>query len=165
MKKVIFAAASILAIVSCGSNGQTTWTISNLQVVSDACETNDPADPLTGTFDITIDGSNFTFAHTALEIEGSSSTFTEQANSVDATKTFENTEFSPCVAKTDDTFTITVADSNRRLDNNDTLTVVWNHVESDASATAGACNSTTPPLWFVDLPCTTQQTFTLTKVQ
>ena len=163
MKKTyISMLASAALLVGCGGSADTTtWTVSNLNVVSDGCELNDPMDPLAGLFDITIDGSTVTFAHTTLEIEGTSTTFSEQDNEVIATNSREDsTSAAPCTAKLDDAFTISVTDEDRRLENNSELQVSWNHQESDVSSTPGACGGN---VWFVDLPCTSVLTFTLTK--
>lgn len=149
------------ALFACsGSGDKTTWTISDVQTVgTDECEINPTAEPFVGSFDISIDGSNFTFAHTDLELEATTDDFSEQADEVTVTGTTENTEFPPCTAQLDDSFVITAEDGDKRIENNDTLTVVWNHEETDASAVAGDCAGE----WFVDLPCQSQVTFTLTK--
>lgn len=162
MKHIITSIiATSLLLIGCGSSGEkTTWTVSNVNALSDTCDLHDPSDPLSGTFDITIDGKNVTFAHTNLEIEGTSSTFSEQDNEVVATNTREDfSTVPPCTARLDDSFTIMVADEDRRLENNSELQVRWNHAESDVSNNIGDCAGQ----WFVDLPCSSVITFTLTK--
>lgn len=163
MKKTLsFALIASALMMACSNNDATTWTVSNLQVVgTDECEINDPADPLSGNFNITIDGNTFTMAHAELTIEASGDRSSDQADDVTLTNSTENSDYADCTAKLEDTFVVSATDGDLRIENNDTLTVVWNHTETDVSNTADACAGD----WFVDLPCSSQLTFDLTKAE
>ena len=67
-----------------------------------------------------------------------------------------------CVVSITDTYTMTAGDTSRRLDNNDTMTVVWEHTQTDTSDTQGFCG--TDNFFPRVLPCDATITFDLTKV-
>ena len=165
MKKTIFLASlASMLMLACSDNDSTTWTISNVVYSGDNCQLEDPEEPFEGTMSITIDGSNVTLAHTELTIEGSTSDFSEQDDDVTLTNKFEEpVETTDCIVEQADTFVVSATDGDLRLENNDALTVVWSHTETDVSNTANTCND--GDHWFVSLPCTSQVTFDLTKAE
>lgn len=161
MKRTLTTLALTALLAACGTSS-TTWEVSNLAVVSDDCEVHDPADPLAGNFMITIDGSNVTMEHETLaNLGGTTSDYIEGDNVVtvngSSQTSVENTD---CTAGLAEQFTLTLDDPLLRLENNDTLSVVWDHDETDESTTPGACAGD----WFVTLPCASELTFTLTKI-
>jgi hypothetical protein len=156
-KLSLFLSAVLLA--ACGGQGTTTWTVSNVIAVSDTCEFHDPANPLAGEFDITIEDSTVTIEHKELDVSATMSDYLETDDTFILNGESENTEFSPCTVKLAEKFTLALTETTKRIDTNDTLNVTWDHTETDESATDGDCTG----VWFVPLPCESQITFTLTQ--
>jgi hypothetical protein len=142
--------------------GPLTWTVSDYTVVVDAedeggCEAVSPTEPL-NEFELTIDGSTATLESVELILGGTSEDYSPEDDTVIFTDSFED-GLDDCVVDALDTFTVELDDPNVSLDQNTTVQVTWDHEESDASATPGACDG----VWFVALPCASQATFTLTQ--
>jgi hypothetical protein len=157
MKRTFIAMLLAGLAAGCGTSNLT-WEISDVTYgASDECEFS-AGDPISGNFLMTISGETVTMEHESLiGVGGSTTDYLETDDVVTLEGTFQNTDVPPCVVKYDDTF--------KRLDTNDTLTVKWTHVENDDSSSGTACRDSDPPLWDVDLPCTTIVNFTLTKVE
>lgn len=154
-----------------GSGGSgiiaTTWDVSEYMVVgTDPCGavTEDPPDFVFNAFDITIDGSDAALESVDFVLGGVTMTYDPTDSTVIFTDSFtDGPDAVPdCVVDQTDMFTVELDDSSVSLDQNTTVQVTWDHDESDGSAVLGTCDR---PVWFVDLPCTSQATFTLTQVQ
>jgi hypothetical protein len=188
MKKVFFVCVLVAGLgVGCGEDtgetggsagnggtggspviGPLTWTVSNYTVVSDDCESASPTIPLTS-FEITIDGDMATLESDDLMVPatgnplgGVSMPYSPEDDPVIFTASYEDGVVTApdCVVGAMDTFTVVLDDPTVSLDQNEIVDVTWDHAEIDDSETTGACD---PPIWFVDLPCDSRSTFTLTQ--
>jgi len=144
-----------------GIIGPLTWDVSAYTVVNDACEAVEPNPPLTA-FEITIDGSDAALESVDLVLGGVTMTYDPADSTVVFTDSFTDGPMAvpDCVVDLMDMFTVVLDDPSVSLDQNTTVQVTWDHEESDGSAVPGTCDR---PVWFVDLPCTSQATFTLTQ--
>ncbi|MDH3622540.1 MAG: hypothetical protein OES69_09530 [Myxococcales bacterium] len=154
-----------------GIIGPLTWDVSNYAVDTDECQSASPTDPLIA-FDITIDGSTATLESLDLMVPGTGEplggvtmTYDPAAGTVVFTTSFMDSavKFPDCVVDATDTFTVSLDNPTVSLDQNTTAEVTWVHAEEESAASAmpGACIGN----WFVDPPCTSQSTFTLTQQQ
>ncbi|MFZ1866619.1 MAG: hypothetical protein WAU39_20530 [Polyangiales bacterium] len=142
-----------------GGNGvTTTWTTPGLTIVGDECDFF--VDEALA-FDITIDGSMVVMqdADPQSSLEASTDSYSPQQDEVLLNGLATNDNFPPCVVQLDDAFQLLLDDPNVSLDQNDTVQVTWDHVETDVSDVPGDCAGE----WFVDLPCSGEATFTLTQ--
>ncbi|MDH3201116.1 MAG: hypothetical protein OEM15_09505 [Myxococcales bacterium] len=145
-----------------GIIGPLTWDVSGYTVESDGCEAVSPTEPLTA-FDVTIEGSDAALESVDLVLGGVTMTYDPADSTVEFTDSFTDGPMAvpDCVVDLMDTFTVVLGDPSVSLDQNTTVQVTWDHdeSESDESAMPGACDGA----WFVDLPCDSQATFTLTQ--
>ena len=150
--------------------GPLTWTVSGYTVVDDGCEAVSPTEPLTA-FELVIAGSGAVLESLDLEVPstgeplgGIADPYSPDQDVVVFEASFEDgLESEPdCVVDVMDTFTVELDDPSVSLDQNDTVQVTWDHDEAESpdSAFEGACDL---PVWFVQLPCASQATFTLTQ--
>ena len=150
--------------------GPLTWTVSNYTVVDDGCEAVSPTEPLNA-FELVIAGSGAVLESLDLEVPstgeplgGIADPYSPDQDVVVFEASFQDglaTE-PDCVVDVMDTFTVELDDPSVSLDQNDTVQVTWDHDEAESpdSASEGACDL---PVWFVQLPCASQATFTLTQ--
>lgn len=189
MNKVFLAVALISGLaVGCDSTdtgntggaggapviGPLTWTVSNytvqpVQGIMDACEavTENPPDFVFNTFEITIDGDTATLVSefdnpSGEPLGGVADPYSPSDDPVIFVSTYTDGVMAvpDCIVEVTDEFSVALDDPLLSLDQNATVQVTWNHDESDGSVMLGTCD---PPVWFVDLPCTSQATFTLTQ--
>lgn len=141
-----------------GTIGPLTWTTPGLTVVGDDCDFFlDEA----LTFEMVIQGSTVVLSDADPEssLEVSTDDYSPEQDEVLLTAVVNNESFPPCVVELDDAFQLLLDDPDVSLDQNDTVQVTWNHVETDVSAIEGDCEGE----WFVPLPCAGEATFTLTQ--
>jgi hypothetical protein len=140
--------------------GPLTWTTSDITVVGDECEfLLNPEEDVPAEFEITIVGSTVIMDEPGTSLEASTDNYSPELDEVLLTGLTTNDEFPPCVVELDDAFELVLDDPDLSLDENTTVQVTWNHVESDVSDNPGDCEGE----WFVPLPCVTEATFTLTQ--
>ena len=89
----------------------------------------------------------------------STDSYSPEEDAVLLTGLATNDNFPPCVVGLDDAMQLTLDDPDLSLDENDTVQVTWDHVETDESDVSGDCEGE----WFVALPCSGQATLTLTQ--
>ncbi|MGB5367824.1 MAG: hypothetical protein WBN15_20835 [Polyangiales bacterium] len=149
--------------------GPLTWTVSDYTVVTDACEAvaEDPPDFVFNTFEITIDGDVATLVSEfdnfgGEPLGGVADPYSPDDNPVIFASSYTTgvMETPDCVVNVTDEYSVALEDPFVSLDQNATVEVTWNHDESDGSVTPGTCD---PPVWFVELRCASQATFTLTQ--
>ena len=141
-----------------GTIGPLTWTTPGLTVVGDECDFFlDEA----LTFEMTIQGSTVVLSDADPEsaLEVSTDNYSPEQDEVLLSAVLNNDNFPPCVVELDDAFQLLLDDPDVSLDQNDTVQVTWDHVETDVSAMVGDCEGE----WFVPLPCAGEATFTLTQ--
>ncbi|MGB3052831.1 MAG: hypothetical protein WBB42_17645 [Polyangiales bacterium] len=139
-----------------GVIGPLTWVASDLTVVgTDACEFFDPAEALS--FEMTIDGSTVTMMDTATSLTVSTDNYFDTADEVLLTGSAENDNNDPCIVMLNDAMQLGLDNIDVSLDQNDTLSVTWDHDEAETST--DEC----PDVWFVALPCSGEATLTLTQ--
>jgi hypothetical protein len=124
--------------------------------VGDTCEffVDEPLE-----FEITIDGSTVTMDETGSSLQASTDSYEPTDDEVTLEGEALNDDYPPCVAQLNDAFALTLDDPDLSLDENTTVEVTWDHDELDVSDTVGDCAG----VWFVDLPCAGEATFTLTQ--
>ncbi len=142
-----------------GVIGPLTWTGSTLTIVGDECEFFVEEEVLT--LEITIQGSTVIMsdADPISSLEATTDSYSPEDDQVLLTGSLINDDFPPCKVDLDDAFTLLLNDPNSSLDQNQTVQVTWDHVETDVSDTVGDCQG----VWFADLPCAGEVTFTLTQ--
>lgn len=139
-----------------GSIGPLTWVASDLTIVgTDECMFFDEAEALT--FEMTIQGSTVTMDQTVTSLTVSTDNYLPTDDEVTLTGSTENSNNDPCVVMLDDAFRLLLDDPSVSLDQNDTLSVTWDHVEEEVST--DECQG----VWFNDLPCAGEATLTLTQ--
>ncbi|NNE17554.1 MAG: hypothetical protein HKN10_03650 [Myxococcales bacterium] len=151
-----------------GTIGPLTWVASDITVVGmDECNFFNPDEALM--FEMTIDGSTLTL----VQSDGpsvSTDNYFDTADEVIVSGSAEDSTQDPCIVMLDDAMQLGLDNPDVSIDQNDTLSVTWNHVEEDiSSAYDDACtlddegNPLDPILWFADLPCSGEATMTLTQ--
>jgi hypothetical protein len=125
--------------------------------VGDACELGD----LEGVFVIKTAGSMATMELEEFVLDAATSDYSPDLDEVTMTGSIEDDTVPPCTVAITDTFDLFLDDTSVSLPENSTLQVQWDHVEQDASANPGDCGD---GVWFVELPCTTSEDFTLTQL-
>ncbi|MGB5313287.1 MAG: hypothetical protein WBN38_14560 [Polyangiales bacterium] len=150
--------------------GPLTWTVSGYTVVDDECDAVTPTEPLEA-FELVIAGTGAVLESLDLVVPGTGQPLGGIADPYGPEQdivVFE-AEFkdgpgdeSDCVVDAMDVFTVELDDPSVSLDQNETVQVTWDHDEAESpdSAFEGACDL---PVWFVQLPCSSQATFTLTQ--
>lgn len=144
-----------------GVIGPLTWTSSDLTIVGeDECMFFLESEALT--FQMTISGSNVTMATQLGDspdsiLSVSTDDYMDTDDEVTLVGSTTNDNFDPCVVMLDDAFRLGLDDPDVSLDQNDTLSVVWDHVEDEVSE--NECMG----IWFNDLPCSGEATLTLTQ--
>ncbi len=138
-----------------GTIGPLTWVASDVTIVGmDECEFFNPDEALS--FEMTIDGSTLTLAQsTGLSV--STDNYFDTADEVTVTGSGEDSSQDPCIVMLDDAMQLGLDDPDLSIDQNDTLSVIWDHSEDETSV--DEC----PGVWFVDLPCSGEVTMTLTQ--
>jgi hypothetical protein len=151
--------------------GPLTWTVSEYRVVDEECGAVNPTEPL-NEFELVIAGTGAVLESLDLVVPGTgqplggiADPYGPEQDVVVFEAEFQDgpTEVPDCVVDAMDTFTVVLDDPSVSLDQNETVQVTWDHVESESpdSAFEGACD---PPVWFnIQLPCGDQATFTLTQ--
>lgn len=141
-----------------GVIGPLTWSTPGLTVVGDDCDFF-ADEPLT--FEITIVGSTVIMqdADVQSSLEATTDDYSPEQDEILLNGLTTNDDFPPCVVELDDAFRLTLDDPDVSLDQNDTVQVTWDHVETDVSDVANGCEGE----WFVPLPCAGEATFTLTQ--
>lgn len=150
--------------------GPLTWTVSAYTVVDDACEAVSPTEPLEA-FELVIAGSGAVLESLDLVVPGTGAPlggiadpYSPEQDIVVFEASFEDGPATDpdCVVDAMDTFTVALDNPTVSLDQNETVQVTWDHEETESpdSASEGACDL---PVWFVQLPCESQATFTLTQ--
>jgi hypothetical protein len=155
--------------------GPLTWNVSNYTVVvdseaDDGCEAVSPTEPLTA-FELVIAGTgavleslDLTVPSTGEPLGGIADPYGPEQDVVVFEASFQDgpATDTDCVVDEMDTFTVELDDPTVSLDQNETVQVTWDHDEAEStdSASEGACD---PPVWFVQLSCASQATFTLTQ--
>jgi hypothetical protein len=138
--------------------GPLTWSAPGLTIVGDDCEffVDEPI-----VFEMTIQGSNVVMedADPQSDLAVSTDSYSPEQDEVLLTGFATNDNFPPCVAGLDDAFQLMLDDPDLSLDENDTVQVTWDHVETDESDVIGDCEGE----WFIPLPCSGEVTFTLTQ--
>lgn len=151
--------------------GPLTWTVSAYTVVTDECGAVSPTEPLEA-FELVIAGTGAVLESLELVVPGTgqplggiADPYGPEQDVVVFEADFQDgpADEPDCVVDAMDTFTVELDDPDVSLDQNETVQVTWDHDESESadSAFEGACD---PPVWFnIELPCTSQATFTLTQ--
>lgn len=138
--------------------GPLTWSTPGLTIAGDNCEffVDEPI-----VFEMTIQGSNVVMedADPQSDLTVSTDSYSPEQAEVLLTGLAMNDNFPPCVVGLDDAMRLRLDDADLSLDENETVQVTWDHVETDASDTPGDCEGE----WFVPLPCEGEATFTLTQ--
>jgi len=138
--------------------GPLTWSAPGLTIVGDNCEffVDEPI-----VFEMTIQGSNVVMedADPQSDLTVSTDSYSPEQDEVLLTGLAMNDNFPPCVVGLDDAMQLTLDDRDLSLDENETVQVTWDHVETDESDVLGDCVDE----WFVPLPCEGEATFTLTQ--
>ena len=144
-----------------GVIGPLTWTSSDLTIEGDdECMFFLESEALT--FQMTIDGSNVTMVTQLGDspdsiLSVSTDDYMDTDDSVTLIGSTTNEKFDPCVVTLDDAFRLGLDNTDVSLDQNATLSVVWNHVEEEFST--DECLG----VWFNDLPCSGEANLTLTQ--
>ncbi len=138
-----------------GSIGPLTWVSSNLTIVpTDGCEFFSDSRALT--FEMTIQGSTLTLVESS-GMTVSTDEYMETDDEVTVAGLAEDSSQDPCLVELDDAMQLGLDDPDVRIDQNDTLSVTWNHAEAELST--DECQG----VWWVDLPCSGVATLTLTQ--
>lgn len=180
MKRAFFGIAFIAAVAAAGCSGTDgagggggagaggaggapiigplTWTTPGLTIVGDNCEFFVDA---AMEFEMTIQGSDVLMedADPESDLTVSTDRYSPEQDEVLLNGFATNTMFPPCVVGLDDAMRLALDDPDLSLDENDTVQVTWDHVETDESDVLGDCLGE----WFVPLPCEGEATFTLTQ--
>jgi len=136
--------------------GPLTWVSSDITIVgTDECMFFNETEALT--FEMTIDGSTLTLMDTDTSLTLSTDNYFDTADEVTVTGSAENSNFAPCVVMLDDAMQLGLDDVDVSIDQNDTLSVIWDHAEDEVST--DECMG----VWFNDLPCAGEVTLTLTQ--
>lgn len=144
-----------------GVIGPLTWTSSDLTIVgTDECMFFLESEALT--FEMTIDGTNVSMVTQLGDspdsiLAVSTNDYSPTDDEVTLTGTTTNDDFAPCEVTLDDAFRLGLDDPDVSLDQNDTLSVIWDHAEQELST--DECGG----VWFNDLPCSGEATLTLTQ--
>ncbi|MFW2389512.1 MAG: hypothetical protein ACN4G0_14320 [Polyangiales bacterium] len=144
-----------------GSIGPLTWVSSDIMIVGeDECMFFLESESLT--FEMTIEGSNLTIATQLGDspdsiLSASTDSYAPTDDEVSVFGSIDNSNFDPCIVQLDDAFQLGLDDPDVSIDQNDTLSVVWNHVEEELST--DECEG----IWFNVLPCAGEATMTLTQ--
>ena len=139
-----------------GSIGPLTWIASDITIVGeDECGFFNENEALT--FEMTIDGSTLTLVDPDTSLTVSTDNYFDTADEVPVDGRAENSNFDPCVVQLDDAMQLGLDDTDVSIDLNDTLSVVWDHVEAELST--DECEG----VWFNALPCSGEVTMTLTQ--
>ncbi len=138
--------------------GPLTWSAPGLTIVGDDCDffVDEPL-----VFEMTIEGSNVVMedADPQSALTVSTDSYSPEDDEVLLTGLAMNDNFPPCVVGLDDAMQLLLDDPDASLDENETVQVTWDHVETDESDVPGDCEGE----WFVALPCAGEVTFTLTQ--
>ncbi|MBW1906297.1 MAG: hypothetical protein JRF55_15540 [Deltaproteobacteria bacterium] len=138
---------------------ETRWAISNVTTVSDDCNFGD----LDGVFIIKTDGTMATMMLEEFVLDAETTEYSPELTEVPMAGSLVNDEFDlefGCSVLLTEEFTLFLDDPTVSLPENSTLQVQWDHLEEDDSVNFGDCEG----VWFVPLPCTTAEDFTLTKL-
>lgn len=144
-----------------GSIGPLTWVSSDIMIQGeDECMFFLESESLT--FEMVIEGSTLTIATQLGDspdsiLSASTDSYAPTDDEVTVTGSVENANFDPCVVQLDDAFRLGLDDPDISIDENDTLSVIWNHVEEELST--DECDG----VWFNALPCSGEATMTLTQ--
>jgi len=139
-----------------GSIGPLTWVASDIAIQGeDDCGFFNEAEALT--FEMTIDGSTLTLVETDTTLTVSTDDYAPTDDEVSVFGSVENANFDPCVVQLDDAMQLGLDDPDLSIDLNDTLSVIWDHVEDELST--DECEG----VWFNALPCSGEVTMTLTQ--
>ena len=138
-----------------GMIGPLTWVASGITIVGvDECEFFNPDEALS--FEMTIDGSTLTLAQPG-GLSVSTDNYFDTADEVAVSGVGEDSSQAPCIVELQDAMQLGLDDVDVSIDQNDTLSVTWDHAEDETSV--DEC----PGVWFVDLPCSGEVTMTLTQ--
>ncbi len=146
--------------------GPLLWTSPGYTIVGDTCGFLVEDEPLA--FNITIQGSNVVMidadptANPDTALQGSTDNYSPEDNDVLLTNSRDDVQFQPddgCVVQINDAFDLELTDPTVSLDLNDTVEVRWTNDQSDVSPMVGDCQG----IWFFDLDCVAEATFTLTQ--
>jgi hypothetical protein len=138
---------------------ETRWAISDVTTLDDSCDFGD----LEGVFVIRTDGMTATMMLEEFVLDAETDDYSPDLDEVSMGGSVVDDEFEiefGCTVLLTDEFTLFLDDTSVSLPENSTMQVEWDHLEEDISDTLGACAG----VWFVDLPCTTSQDFTLTQL-
>ena len=139
-----------------GSIGPLTWVSSDMTIVGeDECMFFLESEALT--FEMTIEGSTLTLVETDTSLTVSTDDYMETDDEVTVDGRVENDAFDPCIVQLDDAMQLGLDDTDVSIDQNSTLSVVWDHVEEELST--DECMG----VWFNVLPCAGEVTMTLTQ--
>ena len=181
--KRIFLTIALVAGVATGcdatdTTGPNSYTSNDLSIVgTDTCElfvANEPYEAV-----ITVVGSSVTMVINAVAFpdqtaEVTTDSYDPMQNEVLLTGLTVNTNNDPCLVELDDAFRLTLDNPDLSLEEQTTVTVTWDHAETDTSAAwDDACsldmdgnplvdeNDDPIILWIVELPCAGEATLTL----
>ena len=136
--------------------GPLTWVSSDITIVgTDECMFFNESEALT--FEMTIDGSTLTLMDTETSLTVSTDNYFDTADEVTVMGRTENANFDPCVVMLDDAMQLGLDNVDVSIDQNTTLSVIWDHVEAEVST--DECMG----VWFNDLPCSGEVNLTLTQ--
>ena len=139
-----------------GTIGPLTWVGSDITIVgTDECMFFNESEALT--FEMTIDGSTLTLMDTETSLTLSTDNYFDTADEVMVAGSTENSNFDPCVVRLADAMQLGLDNIDVSIDQNDTLSVTWDHSEDEVST--DECMG----VWFNDLPCSGEVTLTLTQ--
>ncbi len=146
--------------------GPLLWTSPGYTIVGDTCGFLVEDDPLA--FNITIQGSNVIMidadptANPDTALQGSTDTYSPEDDVVRLGSSRLDDQFEAedgCVVELNDAFVLTLDNPDLSLDENATVRVTWTNDQEDVSTMVGDCAG----IWFFDLSCATEATFTLTQ--
>ena len=171
---IALAASVVAGCDTTDTTGPVTYTSNDLTVVgTDDCDFFTNNKQLVAV--VTVLGSTVTMVVQSVDnpdsqFEVSAEDYDPMQNEVRLTGLTVNNNNDPCVVQLDDAFRLTLDDPDLSLEEQDSLSVTWDHAELDiSSAWMEACSLDADGdpldeiLWFVELPCSGGATLSMTK--
>ena len=171
---IALAASVVAGCDTTDTTGPVTFTSNDLTVVgTDECDFFTNNEELVAV--VTVLGSTVTMVVQSVDnpdsqLEVSAENYDPMQNEVTLTGLTVNNSKDPCVVELDDAFTLLLGDPDLSLEEQDSLSVTWDHAEMDiSSAWMDACSLDADGdpldeiLWFVELPCAGEATLSMTK--
>ena len=171
---IALAASVVAGCDTTDTTGPVTYTSNDLTYVEpDECDFFINNEELVAV--VTVLGSTVTMVVQSVDnpdsqFEVSADDYDPMQNDVTLTSLSVNNDKDPCVVQLDDAFRLTLDDPDLSLEEQDSLSVTWDHAEMDiSSAWTDACSLDADGdpldeiLWFIELPCAGEATLSMTK--